>query len=181
MPDLEAGKTSSVSHPSKVKVESSNDCCSIICAIFVSVIGTCIMLTISILDLTFANIYADTSVCVKNNVVTTDYLYNPITWLNVSGGAGIALTFFVIVSFMCMRTENRAIGVSCSSCIVCLGQLFAGCWIVVGIVMFARDCPQMYPNTLFNYFIASLICNFIVGKIRIAFCSYLVGEATTNI
>lgn len=158
--DMEAGKKYAVLQPSNVKAKSS-----ILCTIFVTC-SIIIMLTISILDLTFANIYADT-VCVKNNITTTDYLYNPITWLNVSGGVGIVLTFFGIIPVICMKIENRMTVIDRFIYVVWLGELFVMCWNLFGIFVFARSCHQIYTT----YSGVSVMCNNIISYIRFVICN----------
>lgn len=85
-------------------------------------------------------------------------------WLIVHGAIGIFEVVNVIIYFVSSFLTETNVGVCSwitSLCLMIMIALFRFSWLIVGAVMFWRDCPNLYPSQMNDLMWATLIIGFI--------------------
>jgi hypothetical protein len=97
---------------------------------------------------------------VSTNLIDTIGIYS---WMIAHGVIGIFevinVSIFVITSFT--ESDCGIISFGISLLFLILMVLFRFCWLIVGGVMFWRDCPNLYPSQMNDLMWATLIIGFI--------------------
>ena len=88
-------------------------------------------------------------------------------WLIIKGSMMLATTFSGVLLFgftnHAALTDSKSSAISALFCFVfyVLGMLFKTAWLIVGSVMFWRDCKDVTPSSLNDMMWASLIIGYI--------------------
>jgi hypothetical protein len=148
------------------------------CIICISVFIIACFLTLPIVNLAYSGYYKNEISCNFANITNVSdenyetNLANTIgvaTWLNVNGAISIFETFnfaILVYSFVNMVNEERGnscmlLSNICSYLIAFLTALFRTAWLIVGAVLFWRDCPNVSPKPINDLMWATLIMGFI--------------------
>jgi hypothetical protein len=121
--------------------------CSYSFVTLLSFIIICFVLSIPILDIYFGYIFQDEIICETNLI--------PINkWLIIKG---IFNLNFIIISTIFVCSDFK----SCMYClclpIIIICQIFNFSWLIVGGIVFFRDCPNVVPIEVNTYMYFTLI------------------------
>jgi hypothetical protein len=125
--------------------------CWILFIIFIFGLG----FSIPIAEIVMAEKYNNQMIC-KNNVIS------PYNWLIVDGliSSMVYLSFVIMHAFAGSAIEDTCLYVS-SVFISIFGGFFIMSWIIVGSVMFWRDCVHLKPKEINNFFWTILLMKII--------------------
>lgn len=111
--------------------------------------------------LTPTNLATPTPTSSHTNLAYTIGIY---PWMIVHGAIGIVeainIIIYIVTSFL-WETECGVYSWVSSLCFLILLVFFRFSWLVVGAVMFWRDCPNLYPSQMNDLMWATLIIGFI--------------------
>ena len=125
---------------------------SIVC-IFVTFIA--LYYTLPIVQLAYGNHYKDSVEATCNSTIAVSIP----TWLIVEGSVGIGFVTSLIIFMLSAFSESAAMFLMLVP-IILIG-LFQFAWLIVGSVLFWRDCYHVMPDSLNQLMWASLIIGYI--------------------
>lgn len=99
---------------------------------------------------------------INNNVTACDTSLPSVhTWLIVKGAVGLFISTYTSMSFVAKRTETNffVMATSVFRTPFNLSLLFMWAWLIVGSVMFWRDCRHLGPDSLNTM----MWCSIIIG------------------
>lgn len=111
----------------------------------------------------------------RGDVNTCDTsLPSATTWLIVKGSVGLFISTYTIMVLGALRTENDFFVVTSAVLSVpfILSLLFMFAWLIVGSVMFWRDCIHLGPDSLNTM----MWCSLIIGYVSSLTSSSAVGR-----
>jgi hypothetical protein len=125
--------------------------CSYSFLTLLSFIIICFVLCIPILDIYFGFVFQDEIICQTNLI--------PINkWLIIKGIFNIN---YIIISIIFVCSDFK----SCMYClclpIITVAQIFNFSWLIVGGIVFFRDCPCLVPVEINTYMYFSIIIGII--------------------
>jgi len=105
--------------------------------------------------------------------VCSTSLPSPPVWLIVKGSVGLFFGTYILLMLVALKTEDEAVCTIVALFFVpfVLSLFFQFAWLIVGSVMFWRDCMHLEPTQLNDMMWASLI---------IGYVSVLTGCASTK-
>jgi hypothetical protein len=125
--------------------------CSYSCLTLLSFIIICFVFCIPVLDIYFGYVFQNEIICQTN-------LINISKWLIIKGVFNIN---YVIISIVFVCSDFK----SCMYClclpIITLSQIFNLSWIIIGGIIFFRDCPCLQPIEINTYMYFTLLMGFI--------------------
>ena len=151
--DIERGNRSVVNSSSN---KSAYDgICGAICGYgCMGICGLGLIFSFPIVELAFAGFY-------KNSVENCDTPLVPIIpWLTVSGSMGIVAGCMCLIMMLGAAKESTLI-VTFGTIVIYLCSIFQLIWLILGSVMFWRDCHNATPSRLNDMMWAALIIGYI--------------------
>jgi hypothetical protein len=135
-----------------------------------------LFLVLPIVNLAYSGYYKDEINCNFPNITNSDTVSNLAitigipTWLNVHGAitiVEIANLLYAVYSGMkyknCARSKEDFLIVTncCSYLLSFMIAMFRTAWIIIGCVLFWRDCPNVSPKPINDLMYATLIMGLI--------------------
>ena len=159
--NLEAGRgIGTITAVPKSSTQSNNMacvCCSQFCMTFAVMLGMGLFLALPIAEIVMAEKHRSDMKC-PNDIVS------PYTWMLTEGIVGIFIYGIIGVITVCtMQGKNStASGVAGLFFVpLVLLTLFHTAWIIVGAVMFWRDCIDLEDSSMNEFYWAVLIINLV--------------------
>lgn len=156
----ETGKPATAPAPAATNSNSTSNCCSATCSMFCATFGFLFVMglffALPIAEIIMAEKYRDDMSC-PNDIIS------PYTWMLTEGIVGIFIYGFCgIVSALLLidNDSSKTVGVILYIPLVIL-SMFHFAWIIVGAIMFWRDCIDLETKSMNDFYWAVLIINLV--------------------
>lgn len=125
--------------------------------IFTNIIITCVLNVVSIVELVYLDQYGDDIHCNSS-------LINPYKWLLINSIVNIVCAFLfvgpLIINYFNQNIFEKYSAFACVMCIFC--AIFSVIWMIIGSIMFWRDCNNKLPQPINDLFYGILITYYII-------------------
>lgn len=125
--------------------------------IFVVLIGVLIFCGLNVLNIVKI-VYAEKY---KNDMESCSSMMDPYTWLFYDGLINL-ITWIVIVIIAFLGNVGAVI----AGVIFLFKQLFSIVWLIIGSIMYWRDCMGALPSTIDNFIMVILILSYVLFCIK---------------
>ena len=136
----------------KEKKKEKTTCCGYICIIFCALITIPLFLILPITEIFLGTTYNNEITCNTTMFVSID------KWLIIKGSVSL---FFIITACVTNIFEKNSICKCLSTLILYIGGIFTFIWLIIGSIIFWRDCPNLTPNFINIFMWVSLILGYI--------------------
>lgn len=125
-------------------------------AFFACLLTFCIFAALPVTEIVMGTIYKDDVVC------ETDVVDIPV-WLIVKGATGLFVVVFLVMAILASVTRNDCfVGLIATFTIpFFLSCIFSLAWLIIGSVVFWRDCIHLTPTSVNTLMWCSLIIGYV--------------------